>query len=413
MDAGRSKEEQAADAERVKDTNVEGIGSQENRDQRKAAAETEEAWKGAGEKAGKQIWRIEKMKVKRWDEKRYGTFFSGDSYIVLNTKVDESGKKSYDVHFWLGKDTSQDEMGVAAYKTVELDDLLGDEPVQYREVQGNESRMFTDMFDKITILNGGVASGFNIVKSEEYKPRLLHLEGYHEKVQCFQVPMDVKSLNNKDSFVLDCGLKLYQFNGVKANAWEKRKANDKVNEIRDARQGKVETHITVDGLDDDQKEAGDFWAHLGGKPEKIIDGDEGPAKETPPRIVRISDEASGEADGKIKMDVMCEGELDASKLDSADAFIVDTGVSLYIWIGKNANKAEKKEAMPHAVKYLKQNDRDPMSVPICRVAEGREPEHFSSILGVKGKWDANVIKKGGFAGRKSCGAVLRDMRADK
>ena len=41
---------------------------------------------------------------------------------------------SWTIHFWLGKETSQDESGVAAYKTVELDEYLGGGARQLREV---------------------------------------------------------------------------------------------------------------------------------------------------------------------------------------------------------------------------------------------------------------------------------------
>jgi gelsolin len=54
--------------------------------------------------------------------------------MVCNTyKETPSAKKfSYDIHFWIGTYSSQDEYGTAAYKTVELDNKLKGAAVQHR-----------------------------------------------------------------------------------------------------------------------------------------------------------------------------------------------------------------------------------------------------------------------------------------
>jgi len=357
---------------KLEDSNMANYGSKEHREMKKNAAEKEEAWKGAGTEGGLQIWRIEKFKVKHWPKDKYGEFFGGDSYIILHTKINDEGKKEYDVFFWLGGETSQDEAGTAAYKTVELDDLLGDEPVQYREVQGNESKRFLDLFPKMTVMSGGVESGFNHVKPTEYKPRLMHVTGFKQKVQVYEVPLSVDSLNDSDCFVLDNGLTIFQFNGTKSNAWEKRKAQAIVQGLKASRLGKVNNEYVIDGLKDKgNKLIEEFWNLLGGRPEKIKDEEE--LKE-PPQVT-LSMHHVSDASGKMVIKEVCKGKLDKSALVSDDAFIIDAGGMVFVWIGKGANKSEKVRAMEFATEYLASQGRPP-TVPIARVMEGKEPAEF-------------------------------------
>lgn len=91
-----------------KDSNVALIGSDLDRSVKKEAAKTEPAWKSAGEAVGLKIWRIEKFKVIHWPKDNYGSFYNGDSYIILNTyKEPDSEALLYDLHFWIGKHSTQ------------------------------------------------------------------------------------------------------------------------------------------------------------------------------------------------------------------------------------------------------------------------------------------------------------------
>jgi len=251
---------------KLEDSNLANYGSKEHKDLKLKVAKTEEAWRGAGVKVGKQVWRVEKFEIKAWPIEKYGSFFDGDAYIVLNTyyaKTPEgkvTDKLAYNVHFWLGRGSSQDERGTAAYKTVELDDLLGDLPVQFREVQGRESKEFLAVFGAINVMSGGIESGFNIVKPTEYKSKLLQVNGVSAKyVRVDEVKLDRSSLNNGDVFVLDAGLSLYQWNGSGAALFEKRKANEVINQLFEERNGRP-TKTVLESKDTDEK----FWAHLGG-----------------------------------------------------------------------------------------------------------------------------------------------------
>lgn len=253
-----------------------------------------------------------------------------------------------------------------------MDDLLDDGPVQHREVQGHESALFQSYFKGIQYMEGGIASGFRQVKPEEYKPRLFQVRRTRRAVRAFEVPVKASSLNHGDVFILDAGLKIYIFIGQTSNAFEKMKGGALAHNLVGARQGKSKLCTELDE---------NFWRILGGsmadvKPDEPHDEnqEDKPIELDKCRLYRLSD-----ASGTITFQKEHEGRIVKSMLDSNDAFIIDAGIEVFIWIGSGASKTEKSYAMKYAMDYLKSENK-PTSTPITRIVEGQIHHVFGALV---------------------------------
>jgi len=362
----------------VEESNMALVGSDLDKKVKLAASLDEPAWNNVGEriepahglsKPGLQIWRIEKFHVVAWPTQEYGKFFDQDSYIILYTYKKED-KFLYNIHFWIGCGSTQDEYGTAAYKTVELDTRLGGIPVQYREVQDSESQLFHSYFSNVFIMEGGIESGFNRVDPVEYRPRMLHIKKAKTHVYVREVPCKASSLNSGDCFIYDAGMNLYQFNGKQSAGKERCKAAQVARMFDAERSGKPEVHVFEEG--DGGSAEGIFWESMGGK--KAISAatpDDGPIPERTKRLYRLSD-----ASGKLRFkEVTCSH----SSLVSSDVFIYDSGTIVYVWVGRKSSDAERANAMGFATRYLADN-QIPMSTQCVSMSESAPCEHFKKSL---------------------------------
>eukprot|EP00958_Prasinococcus_capsulatus_P004860 scaffold447_cov384-Prasinococcus_capsulatus_cf.AAC.4 len=408
-------------------------------------ADIDPQWEGAGSKEGVEVWRVENKKaeggkaavfgVKKMPQSEHGKFYSGDSYIVLKTSGGKGSKFKWDAFFWVGKESSQDEYAVAAYKIAELDDFLDGLPVQHRETQGHESDLFMSCFPSgrtlgeaawshctavrtgmvtcdtmfcagVHYLNGGVKSGFgdSSEKKEEHKPRLFQAKKSGRSVRHYEVPLARESLNHGDAFVLDAGDNVYTWFGDNCSPFEKAKATEIASGVVDSRAGKSAKKHEVDDL---------FWQLLGGEgdiADAFGDGEHPlditigmscrghtmlnrlgtqsslhsltyvsctPVEKTETTIYHVwEDEHEGEVKTK-------EVEATKDSLVDNDAFIVDIGHTLFVWPERmdcaGASKKESSAALIIAENVRLQQGKPP-EVRVVRVLAGQEEETGSCVM---------------------------------
>lgn len=305
----------------------------------------------AGKGPGLQIWRVEKFDLVAVPQNQYGSFFTGDSYIVLNTIKQKSGNLQYDLHFWLGNETTQDESGAAAIFTVQMDEHLGGKPIQNREVQGYESNTFLGYFKSgIKYKAGGVASGFtHVVPNNVDIKRLLQVKG-RRMTRATEVPVGWESFNKGDCFILDLGDEIYQWCGSNSNRFEKLKATSVAKDIRDnERHGRAKVYVVDEGMEREK-----MLEVLGAKPD-LPDGtcDDVKADSSNRKLAKLYRVSNGSGSMSVSL-VADENPFTQSALNSDDCFILDHGSDgkIFVWKGKNANLEERKAALKTATEFI-------------------------------------------------------------
>ncbi|XP_004922200.1 gelsolin [Bombyx mori] len=345
--------------------------------------EVHQAFADAGRKPGLEIWRIENFEPVAVPKTQFGLFYSGDSYIVLNTTGDKD-RLTWDIHFWLGSRTSQDEAGAAAILTVNLDDeQFQGSAVQHREVQYYESKEFLEYFSPaIRYLKGGHASGFSHVTiNEGTEKRLFQIKG-KRNVRVKQVKPTFESLNNGDCFILDVDHQIFVFVGEKAKGVERMKAITVANQIKDQdHNGRADIEVVDseahDGIFDR------FFDALGsGNKEAIADAEEGGDDQEFERVVtkEVSLSEISDKTGSIRI-TRLPAPLKKEQLNTDECYVLDTGSysGIYVWVGRGSNLKEKAEAMNRAEQYLKYHDY-PAWVHVSKVPEGAEPIPFKQYF---------------------------------
>ncbi|XP_020501097.2 villin-1 isoform X2 [Labrus bergylta] len=340
--------------------------------------DSQDPFRNVHQKPGLQIWTINNMQMVPVPAKGFGNFFEGDCYIVLYISQNKGSGRSADIHYWIGKASSQDEQGAAAIFVTQLDEHLGGSPVQHREVQDCESPRFRSYFKNGLIYKkGGVASGFQHVDPNTYNVlRLLHVKG-RKHVKASEVEVSWNSFNNGDIFLLDMGKAIVQWNGPKSNRREKLKAVLLAQDIRDReRGGRAQIGVVEGGNENDSPELMKvMMAVLGQRNgplrEAIADDQTDSVQSNMVRLYHVF-----ESSGNLVVQEVATQPLTQDLLHSSDCYILDQrGSSVMVWKGKQASNEERREALNRAVGYIKAKNY-PSSTSVEVMTEGGESAMF-------------------------------------
>jgi len=359
----------------------------------------------SGQENGIEIWRIEKFELVPVPRKCYGQFYSGDTYVILYTfeeipKGQDEPVKRQNLHFWIGDESSQDEYGSAAFIVVQMDDYHDGLPVQYREVENGESKLFRSYFNekseelgtrKMTYKKGGVESGFHHQEvNGDDSLRLLRIKGKGNNVFCKEVDFSWDSVTCDDVYIFEIGSDIYRWKGDSANMFEWLQSDYLSKSIRDDEQaGRGEIHDLAGGDEG-------FW------PGEILEVLPSPPRHFPKSSIKDTDIAAITLDdnadkedghepvlfkvstdtGDLVVEQVAKGrQIDKEVMSNSDCYILDCGDKsrdggdIFIWKGSESSIDERKSCMKTAVKFVNMNHYG-KGCSISVFIEGCESEFF-------------------------------------
>lgn len=312
------------------------------------------------------------MKAVLLDLSEVGAFYNGDSYLVL----DNRGEQGTDLHMWIGEKSSRDEQVACAMLATQLDDFLGGDPVQYRQVQGYESPEFMALFPRgVSYKVGGVESGFRRPQGSGPVQRLYQIKG-KRNIRAKEVELSWSSFNKGDCFILDLGEIIVSWIGSQANIFEKQKVREIASLIRDTdRHGKARI---VDCTEGDEPEE---MLKVLGKMPQLAESTEEDSKadaSNSASLYKVSD-----ATGSMTMMKVSEKSPFAKDLlVRDDCFILDNGANgkIFVWKGHGANADEKQEALHMADRFIEQMNYPRMKTQVEILPQGKETIIFKQFF---------------------------------
>ncbi|KAK1271407.1 Villin-1 [Acorus gramineus] len=357
------------------------------------------AFRGVGTKPGLEVWCVENLGLVPIPKSSHGKFFSGSSYIVLNTVLLKSGVGQHDIHYWLGKDAKDVDSALASDKAVELDGALGSRAVQYREIQGFETEKFLSYFRPCVIpIEGVFSSELEGLNNKSYRVSLLACKGDHV-IRIREVPFSRSSLNHDDVFVLDTESKIFLFCGCNSSTQERAKALEVVQYIKDSKHGgRCDMATIEDGKFVGDSDAGEFWSLFGGYAPIARDS---PCSHPQQHRKNLSAELIW-----INKEKLCSigpSSFKKGMLSMDKCYMLDCTAEIYIWMGRNTTITERKAAISATEDFVHFQDRS-KDTHITFLTEGSETALFKSYFD---DWPQNVVPKLYEEGRGKVAAIFK------
>lgn len=299
---------------------------------------------------------------------------------------------------------------------VNLRNLLGATCRTQREEQNDESDEFLDLFGtSLCYVEGAhTTSGFYTVEDIEYLTRMYKISGTHRLV-LDPVPLTSEALDPRFVYLLDDGMTIYLWNGLKSNPITRSKARlfaEKIN--------KYERKFQAELIQQKQfEEVEQFWELLGGPPASrlktnilaTILSDQKPSESSTSARVeneKLENELAANAANQALSDIVLNdptvyfrpklykvgigmgylelpqvksnsGKLVLTRklLDTRGVYILDCYTDIFVWIGLKSTRLVRTAALKLSTSLEAMIDR-PNYTLVSSTLEGTESQVFKS-----------------------------------